>query len=36
MCIVIDANALAAVFRPDNAEHDRYEPVFQWIMERSG
>lgn len=36
MCAVIDACCLAKVFDPQNREHDRYEPLWQWISSGRG
>ena len=36
MCIVIDANVVARVFNQDNAEHQEFKPVKDWIYHGKG
>jgi hypothetical protein len=36
MCIVIDASALAAVFNADDAGHDNFSPVMEWVTRGRG
>lgn len=34
MCIVIDINVFASVFKPDAQNFKEYEPIFKWIVEK--
>lgn len=36
MCIIIDTVCFSKVFDPANAEHDRFQPVFSWVMDGDG
>jgi hypothetical protein len=36
MCIIIDTVCFSKVFDPTNAEHDRFQPVFSWVMDGDG
>jgi len=36
MCIIIDTNALSAVFNPADRSHPEFEPVSNWILAGKG
>jgi len=36
MCIIIDSNALAAVFKHTDKRHEEYRPVLKWIVADKG
>ncbi len=36
MCIVIDTNTLASVFKRDSANHQEFKPVLDWIITGKG
>src|ERR1017187_6880909 len=36
MCIIIDTNTLASVFKQNSANHAQFKPVFDWIVEGKG
>jgi hypothetical protein len=36
MCVIVDTNSLAAVFKESCALHGEFEPVFRWIMRGRG
>lgn len=36
MCIIIDTNTLASVFKSDSQNHEEYKPVFDWIYSGNG
>lgn len=36
MCIIIDTNTLPAVFNSKNTEHQKFKPVFDWIINKTG
>jgi len=36
MCIIIDTNSLANVFKTSSQNHEEFEPVLKWIIEGKG
>lgn len=36
MCIVVDTNSMASVFRPKTQDHLDFKPIFDWIIEGKG
>lgn len=36
MCIIIDTNTLASVFKKNSANHEEFKPVLDWIIDGKG
>jgi len=36
MCIVVDVNVIPCVFDAENAKHNQYKPVLDWIIDGKG
>ena len=36
MCLIIDANCFGCVFNKNAKEHDRFVPVYNWLMSGYG
>lgn len=36
MCIVVDTNSMASVFKPKTSDHDEFKPVNEWIINGKG
>ena len=36
MCIIIDTNCFSKVFDTQNAQHQRFQPVFKWVTSGDG
>lgn len=36
MCIIVDTNSMASVFRPKTIDHKNFKPVYDWIIEGKG
>lgn len=36
MCIVVDTNCLASVFKKKSVNHEEFKPVLDWILEGKG
>ncbi len=36
MCVIIDTVCFPKVFDPTNAQHERFQPVFAWVMDGGG
>ncbi len=36
MCIILDVNIIPCIFNPDNANHQKFQPVLEWIENNNG
>lgn len=36
MCLIVDVNAFSCVFDKENKDHNKFEPIFEWIIHGKG